>query len=430
MPIDPLTPQEISPSLGSNLIAGKRRPPTPRMRPDGRCEGPGCTRTVKGGLVHPRKVRYFCSKNCERRDAWSRRSAGDCEHCGGPIFGYRNGNRQPRFCSREHEHLFHEERLLKPAGPFRDVLSDYLEVATFYSPSTLRMVRLSLGHFLGYAVQEEKIESLDRIGPAVIGRYIACQSARGLTSRNYVSHIATFFRWLIAEERVNMVNPVIPRIHHQKSAPTAPRPYTDNEIAELRRILEKNGDPVLLLAFALGEECGLRVSEVCNLRIDDVKAEAQMVFVRLPTKNMRTRTVPYHGRVAQWLNRWVKLRNPECQHDHLLHGGRMGKYDGPSLDRRFHDLLSQHPSPARNFSFHRLRHTWATRLMNNGVELAVLKELGGWENWNSMQRYVKVLPETIRRQYTESCARIEREQESSSHEAISLIDFARSGASA
>jgi hypothetical protein len=62
--------------------------------------------------------------------------------------------------------------------------------------------------------------------------------------------------------------------------------------------------------------------------------------------------------------------------------------------------------------------------MNNGMELAVLKVLGGWEKWNSMQRYIRVLDSTIRSQYEASYAKLQEKMESGEEEIISLVDFA------
>lgn len=62
--------------------------------------------------------------------------------------------------------------------------------------------------------------------------------------------------------------------------------------------------------------------------------------------------------------------------------------------------------------------------MNNGMELAVLKVLGGWESWSSMQRYIKVLDSTVRGQYEASYAKLQEKQESGEDETISLVDFA------
>ena len=179
-----------------------------------------------------------------------------------------------------------------------------------------------------------------------------------------------------------------------------------------------------MLAFAIGEECGLRVGEVANIRISDIDTSAQTIFVRLPTKNKRTRTVPFHAKVKRYLELWLAKRNPRCDHDHLLHNNVAHCFDQNQLDAWFQNLLSDESEPARSFKFHRLRHTWATRLMNNGMELAVLKELGGWQSWSSMQRYIKVLDSTVRGQYEASYARLQEKQESGEDETISLVDFA------
>jgi hypothetical protein len=62
--------------------------------------------------------------------------------------------------------------------------------------------------------------------------------------------------------------------------------------------------------------------------------------------------------------------------------------------------------------------------MNNGMELATLKELGGWVSLNSMQRYIRVLPETVKRQYEQAYQKLQESQALEAEESISLVDFA------
>jgi integrase/recombinase XerC len=139
---------------------------------------------------------------------------------------------------------------------------------------------------------------------------------------------------------------------------------------------------------------------------------------------MMTRTVPYHAKVAKYLALCLKQRSPELKDDFLFHGKRGGHFVGEQLDRHFRKLLVRQPEPAKSFEFHRLRHSWATRLMNGGMEIAILKELGGWANWNSMQRYIRVLPDTIKRQYEESYLKLQEQEEAGIEESLSLLDFA------
>lgn len=176
-------------------------------------------------------------------------------------------------------------------------------------------------------------------------------------------------------------------------------------------------------SFAIGEECGPRVGEVANIRLSDIDTCAQTIFVRLPTKNKRTRTVRYHDKVKKYLGLWLAKRDPRCTHDHLLHNNVASAFDQNQLDVWFKTLLSKELEPMSSFKFHRLRHTWATRLLNSGIDLAVLRELGGWADLNSLQRYVKILPDTIRREYEAAYAKMQQ-QESPDNETLSLMDFA------
>jgi integrase len=306
------------------------------------------------------------------------------------------------------------------------VIEEYLTIAApnYYALSTTYTVRVSLAKFFRFVVAEGGISTLSEIRPSIITRFIAAERVRGLTSRNFVGHLATFFNWLIAEERYDRANPVVARIHSQRGAPAAPRPYHDRDLEMIWKLVEASGRPELILAFAIGEECGLRIGEVCNIRLSDLDQASQTIFVRLPTKNKKVRTVQYHEKVRAGLNLWFAERDPDCEHDNLLHNNARSPFQTGLLDYWFKKLLKEEDEPACSFHFHRLRHTWATRLMNNGMELAVLKALGGWETWNSMQRYIKVLDSTVRRQYEESYQKLQENDRPGPEEVFSLNDFA------
>jgi integrase len=390
------------------------------------CEGPGCTNIIQAGWYAPQRLRSFCSTSCANRDAGFRYIVGKCLHCGGPVMGRKDFAGLKKFCSNEHKWAYETERILGPTGPFRAVIEDYMKTsaANYYSPGTLGTVRVSLAKFFRFAAQIEKVSVLDAIRPAMITRFISVERERGLTGRNFVGHLSTFFATMIAEERYDRANPVVSRIHSQRGAPAEARPYTDHDLNTIWKCVERTGRSELMLAFAIGEEAGLRIGEVCNIRLSDVDQQAQTIFVRLPTKNMKTRSVPYGEKVKRYLGKWLAKRDPRCVDDHLFHNKAFRRYDTVKFDAWFKTNLKCEPEPACSFLFHRLRHTWATRLMNNGMELAVLKELGGWESWKSMQRYIKVLPATIRSQYETSYARLQEKAESAEDEELSLVDFA------
>ena len=105
----------------------------------------------------------------------------------------------------------------------------------------------------------------------------------------------------------------------------------------------------------------------------------------------------------------------------LLHGEHLAALNTQTLIVKFKDLFAKQSSPADSFKFHRLRHRLGHRLMNGGMELAVLKELGGWVSWNSMQGYIKVMPDTIRRQFEESYQKLQEQEESEDSETLSSM---------
>jgi integrase len=418
------------------------RPPSPSIPSDGRftsthrppsryweampCEGPGCTNVIPAGLYAPQRLRSLCSTACANRDSSSQYIIGICRYCGGPVMGRKDRVGKKYFCSDEHRRAHTTERILGPTGPFRALIAEYMSTAAanYYSPGTLPTVRVSLAKFFRFVAQIEKITELDAVRPAVITRFIALERERGLTGRNFVGHLSTFFATMIAEERYDRANPVVSRIHSQRGAPAEARPYTDHDLNTIWKCVERTGRLELMLAFAIGQETGLRIGEVCNIRLSDIDQQAQTIFVRLPTKNGKTRSVPFHEKVKRYLNLWLAKRDPRCTHDHILHNQAFRPYDTIKFDAWFKKNLKGESEPARSFVFHRLRHTWATRLMNSGMELAVLKVLGGWESWSSMQHYIKVLDSTVRTQYEAAYIKLQEKQESGEDEAISLVDFA------
>jgi integrase len=400
------------------------RKPSKRYFEAAPCEGPGCTNVVPAGDYPAQRMRSFCSDSCRNRDSASAYIVGKCRHCDQDILGRKDQPGKKLFCNETHRYEFLRERVLGPTGSFRPIVEEYMagDAKNHYKASTIPTVQCSVAKFFRFAFAHG-ITDVRQVRSSTITQFIAEELERGTISRVYVGHLSTFFGWLIDEGRYDRVNPIIPRRHYKKLGEPEARPYNDHDRDFIWAIVEESGRIELMLAFMIGLECGLRIGEVANIRLEDVDARAQKIFVRLPTKNNRTRTVPFHDKVQKYLALWLEIRNPHCQSDHLLHNNALKPFNQNQLDARFKKLLRNEGGPASSFHFHRLRHTWATNLMNNGMELAVLKELGGWQNWTSMQRYIKVLDVTVRRQYEAAYKRLQEKQESGEDETISFLDF-------
>ena len=415
---------KIAPKKGAAKASPAHLPPM-KKRPDGVCQGPACGKAVSGGFVPLNSKYYFCSKSCDRKAFLLRHKIGDCEYCGGPIHGVYAKTRKVRFCSRKCDVDFRNEQLYTPTGCFRPLIEEYLGVTNSYSASTLVSVKGSLARFFGHVFTTEKIQNLDAINSRVVTRFMAAERKRGIQSANSASRIKVFFDWLYDEERFDKRNPVIPRIHAKSELHTR-QPYDHTQMSTLWNIVKSSGDTALKLMFSIGEESGLRASEVCNIRLSDVNLRTQKIFVRLPTKNGEPRVVPFHDKVKKYLRQWLRERDPRCQHDYLFHNSWLNP-----IRYSFHDwwrkLYGAKPEPAASFEFHRLRHTWATRLVNGDMELTTLQLLGGWKSLRSVQIYAKIRQSTVDRQYAAAYAAIQEKAESPVEETFSLLDFALMG---
>jgi integrase/recombinase XerD len=171
-------------------------------------------------------------------------------------------------------------------------------------------------------------------------------------------------------------------------------------------LVKESGDLALQLAIAIGEESGLRISEVCNLRISDVDLEKQQFFVRLPNKTKTERFTPFHTRTKDALVAWLKKR-PLVDHDFLMTGTKDIPLRKHTLRRRLNRLLCG-PGKLDGFSFHRLRHTAATKVYPAMDPLGMMQTFG-WKSEKVMQGYTRLLPETLRASYTRAMDEVARE---------------------
>jgi integrase/recombinase XerC len=389
------------------------------------CDGPNCIRPIPAGEYDCRKELFFCGLTCQTRYFRSRHVVGTCLYCDGPIHDnpYMTGKR--RFCCTDHQLRYYGvERLEERTGPFADILKMYLE--THCKPNlaerTVRATRTYLIGFLGW-LHAQGVSDLEGVDFESISRYIAHEDARGVKTRNYVNVASVFFDWLRHAGKRKAANPVVPRFHGRTNRTKEPRPYTEQEMNSMWGFLEADGTILMKVAFAIGEECGLRVGEVGNIRLEDLDQSAQRIFVRLPTKTRATRRPFYHDKVNRYLIMWLLERDAYCSHDHLLHNEHLRPITSSGyLQTLLREFFEKHG--IAKFSFHRLRHTWATRLANSGVDPAIIMELGGWRSWAGMQRYIRLCQQHIEDSYHGAMERSKSDREMADESVISLADLA------
>jgi integrase/recombinase XerC len=148
--------------------------------------------------------------------------------------------------------------------------------------------------------------------------------------------------------------------------------------------------------------CGLRISELCGLRIGDFHMDERMVVVR--GKGRKERAVPIGAPALEAIRRyWKAIQHPlEPQHPAFLaYSHRLSTMSPRTLQMRlkkYLDIAGLDPK----LTPHKLRHSYATHLWNAGADLRSVQELLGHAHLVTTQIYTHVTTERVKRVYDES----------------------------
>jgi integrase/recombinase XerD len=148
---------------------------------------------------------------------------------------------------------------------------------------------------------------------------------------------------------------------------------------------------------------GLRVSELVNLRLNDVNL--QVGYVRCVGKGAKERIVPL-GKVAiEYLKRYLSSSRPQfvrtgsSEYLFLTHRGKKMSRVG------FWKIIKKYAARAgitKNITPHTLRHSFATHLLQGGADLRSIQEMLGHADIATTEIYTHVSRETLKRVYKDS----------------------------
>jgi site-specific recombinase XerD len=126
---------------------------------------------------------------------------------------------------------------------------------------------------------------------------------------------------------------------------------------------------VLTLVYS----AGLRGQEVINLKISDVDFERKTIHIR-QSKFKKDRIVPLADSMAIGLRKYLAAENP---HIYLFNGKELdGRYSVKGLSWVMRESIKK-TSITKEVSLHSLRHSYATHLLEQGINIVTLKELLG-----------------------------------------------------
>lgn len=177
-------------------------------------------------------------------------------------------------------------------------------------------------------------------------------------------------------------------IRHPKKTHKLPEVLSREEIGSLLQATN-NIKHRTLLALAYG--AGLRVSEVMNVRVCDVDIAGKTIRVR-QGKGKKDRISVLSDKIVEDLK---KCAEGKVGSAYLFESERGGKLTTATAQKVFYQCLRKAGinQPA---SFHSLRHSFATHLLENGVDIRYVQELLGHANIRTTQIYTHVTNPAIR----------------------------------
>ena len=262
------------------------------------------------------------------------------------------------------------------------------------SPHTLKSYGADLRQFLEYfAAPGLEIPRPEEFDVLKIREWLGDLYQRKLAAvslRRKLAAVRTFFKFLVREGAAGS-NPA--RLVRTPKAPkTLPSVITAEQANLLidgvaARQVERPHPARDRAIFEFLYGCGLRVSELVGLNLEDVERQARWVRVR--GKGRKERQVPYGSKAAEALDlylaeRAAKTGEPAVFLNHS--GGRLTDRGVRGIVKLYAIVLSGDAS----LHPHSLRHAYATHLLSDGADLRAIQELLGHARLSTTQKYTQV----------------------------------------
>lgn len=167
-----------------------------------------------------------------------------------------------------------------------------------------------------------------------------------------------------------------------KKSKKLPIVLSKKEIESMIVILQ---NPKHKLILSLGYAAGLRVSEVVNLKVKDIDLDELTIHIK-NAKGRKDRITIFPEKLIPGIK---ELIHNKGSNDFIFESNRGGKLTTTSLQKVFKSALHK-ADIKKDATFHSLRHSFATHLLENGVDIRYVQELLGHQNIRTTQRYTQV----------------------------------------
>ncbi|WP_318444506.1 tyrosine recombinase XerC [Photobacterium leiognathi] len=256
---------------------------------------------------------------------------------------------------------------------------------------------------------ELKVESWQQVDAGWV-RQIASKGMRdGLKASSLamrLSALRSFFDFLV-HQNVLKANPA-----KGVAAPRKSRPLPKNlDVDEMNQLLDVNeDDPLAIRDRAMMElmyGAGLRLSELVGIDLRNISLSKG--DLRVIGKGDKERIVPFSGLAREWVAKWLKLRDSIAQADEqALFVSKLGhRISTRNVQKRMTEW-GQKQAVSSHINPHKLRHSFATHMLESSGDLRAVQELLGHANLSTTQIYTHLDFQHLAKVYDEAHPRAKK----------------------
>lgn len=284
------------------------------------------------------------------------------------------------------QHLCHERRL---------------------SEHTVLAYKTDLEHFFAWAKTKIRVDDiLGQLSHYHLREYLTfCfHRYKNVTIARRLSALRTFLSFMVRIGQIN--SSVADLIENPKVTKPLPKPVSVDEafsICNLKRSIDALGVRDQLLCELLYAS-GIRISELVGLNLSHVDLEARLI--RVMGKGKKERIVPIHRTCQKLLQDWINNYRLDLvkntAEEEALFVGERGERIHARIIRYMLSKRGKELDINKSLHPHRLRHSYATHLLESGADLRSIQELLGHATISTTERYTDVDLSSLMRQYDQA----------------------------
>jgi len=250
-----------------------------------------------------------------------------------------------------------------------------------YSEQTVKNYIRRIEHFLKF-YNNKSIELLTNEDVQTFNyECIIKKKASYALQKQFVSSLKLFLN-VVNESKIE-----IDKVERAKGSRKLPEVFSKKQIEKIIKGTQNQKHKTMLL---ITYGCGLRRSEIGNIRISDINSERKLLLIR-KAKGTKDRFVPLSEKLIEILRVYYKSYKPQ---KYLFETAPGKPYPGESAHKVFKRALEV-SGIQKNAGIHSLRHSYATHLLENGTDLRYIQEILGHKSSKTTEIYTHVSKNNI-----------------------------------